>query len=134
MGGKLSSRQDHLDLARRLTEGCIWAYTVSAHGVMPETFSVVPCTSKDDCEWDQSDWKKRVIVAAGERLIGTDSDSSRADEIIVENKLPEDFMRVSEGRYILRPEAIESVFVLYRTSGRADLVDTAGRCSRPLRS
>lgn len=125
LGGKLFGRQDHLDLARRLTEGCIWAYTVSPHGVMPETFSAVPCSSKDDCEWDQSGWKKQVIVAAGEQLTGTDSDSSRADEIIAENKLPEGFTRVSDGRYILRPEAIESVFVLYRTSGRADLVDTA---------
>lgn len=49
-----------------------------------------------------------MIVAAGEQLTanGTDSNSSRADEIIAENKLPEGFTRVSDGRYTLQPEAI----------------------------
>ena len=126
LGGKLFGRQDHLDLATKLTEGCIWTYKASPHGVMPETFYMAPCRSKDDCEWDQTEWKKRVVSAAGEKVMGDiDSDNSRADEIIAENKLPEGFTRIPDGRYILRPEAIESVFILYRTTGRADLLDTA---------
>lgn len=126
LGGKLFGRQDHLDLARKLTEGCIWTYKASPHGVMPETLYMAPCGSKDDCDWDETEWKKRVISAAGEQLTGNiDSDNSRADEIIAENKLPEGFTRIPDGRYILRPEAIESVFILYRTTGRADLLDTA---------
>lgn len=126
LGGKLFGRQDHLELAKKLTEGCIWTYKVSPHGVMPETLYVAPCGSKDDCDWDETVWKKRVISAAGAQLTGNaDSDNSRADEIIAENKLPQGFTKIPDGRYILRPEAIESVFVLYRTTGRADLLDTA---------
>lgn len=126
LGGKLFGRQDHLDLAWKLTEGCIWTYKASPHGVMPETLYMTPCGSKDDCDWDETEWKKRVISAAGEQLTGNiKSDNSRADEIIAESKLPEGFTRIPDGRYILRPEAIESVFILYRTTGRADLLDAA---------
>lgn len=126
LGGKLFGRKDHLELARKLTEGCIWTYKASPHGVMPETLYMAPCGSKDDCDWDETEWKKRVISAAGEQLTGNaDSDNSRADEIIAENKLPQGFTKIPDRRYILRPEAIESVFVLYRTTGRADLLDTA---------
>lgn len=126
LGGKLFGRQDHLEIARKLTEGCIWTYKASPHGVMPETLYVAPCGLKDDCDWDETEWKKRVISAAGAQLTGNaDSDNSRADEIIAENKLPQGFTKIPDGRYILRPEAIESVFVLYRTTGHADLLDTA---------
>ncbi|KAL1862843.1 hypothetical protein Daus18300_008340 [Diaporthe australafricana] len=126
LGGKLFGRQDHLDIARKLTEGCIWTYKASPHGVMPETLYMASCKSKDDCEWDEIDWKRRVISAAGEQPTGDiESDISRANQIIADKRLPDGFTKVPDGRYILRPEAIESVFVLYRTTGRADLLDAA---------
>lgn len=126
LGGKLFGRQDHLDIARKLTEGCIYTYKASPHGVMPETLYMVSCGSKDECEWDGTEWKKRVISAAGEQPTGDlGSDISRANTIIAEKRLPEGFTKIPDGRYILRPEAIESVFVLYRATSRADLLDTA---------
>ncbi|KAI3397402.1 hypothetical protein diail_10853 [Diaporthe ilicicola] len=126
LGGKLYGRPDHLDIARKLTEGCIWTYKASPHGVMPETLYMASCSSKEDCEWDEAEWKKQVLSAAGEQPTGDiKSDITRANNIIAEKRLPEGFTKVPDGRYILRPEAIESVFVLYRTTGRADLLDAA---------
>lgn len=125
LGGKLFDRSKDLRVAERLTEGCIWAYKASKHGVMPETFSMVACTS-NDCGWDELAWKKQVVLDAGETITGNfDADMAKASEIITEKRLPKGFASVPDGRYILRPEAIESVFVLYRTTAREDLLDTA---------
>lgn len=126
LGGKLYGRDEDVEIARKLTEGCIWTYKASPHGVMPETMYLASCKSKDACAWDENEWKKQVLYTAGEEATGDfDSDIGRADAIIAEQRLPEGFTRVPDGRYILRPEAIESVFILYRVTGRADLLDRA---------
>lgn len=126
LGGKLFGREDHLDIATKLTEGCIWMYKASPHGVMPETAYMASCSSKEDCKWNENEWKKQALFAAGEQPTGDfETDLSRAEAIIAKNRLPEGFTMIPDGRYILRPEAIESVFILYRATGRADLLDSA---------
>lgn len=125
LGGKLFNRREDLAIAKRLTEGCIWAYKASKHGVMPETFTTVACTSSS-CQWDELDWKKQVVLDAGEKITGHfDADMAKASDIITEKRLPKGFASIPDARYILRPEAIESVFVLYRVTGRKDLLDAA---------
>jgi mannosyl-oligosaccharide alpha-1,2-mannosidase len=126
LGGKLYGRNGDVDIARKLTEGCIWTYKASPHGVMPETLYMASCKDKNVCHWDENEWKKQVLYTAGEAATGNfDSDIGRANAIVTNNRLPEGFTKVPDGRYILRPEAIESVFILYRVTGRADLLDTA---------
>lgn len=125
LGGKLFNRIHDLEFAERLTDGCIYAYNVSKHGVMPESFSMVACYD-NDCIWDELSWKKEVVLEAGEKITGNfDQDMTKANDIIKEMRLPKGFTSISDRRYILRPEAIESVFILYRTTGRQDLLDTA---------
>merc|ERR1712070_70192 len=41
------------------------------------------------------------------------------------SKLPPGFTRISDSRYMLRPEAIESVFILYRITGDTYCQDKA---------
>ncbi|KUI69062.1 Endoplasmic reticulum mannosyl-oligosaccharide 1,2-alpha-mannosidase [Cytospora mali] len=126
LGGKLFNNKKHQDLATKLVDGCIWTYKASQHGVMPETFYMAPCASRDACEWDETAWKKQVALAAGETPTGNaDEDIALADRIIEEKRLPRGFTAIPDRRYILRPEAIESVFVLYRATGRRDLLDSA---------
>lgn len=130
LGGKLFDRRGDLAIAERLTEGCIWAYGASKHGVMPETFTLAACGAAraDECTWDELTWKKQVVLDAGETITGNfDADMAKAQDIIQEKRLPKGFASVPDGRYLLRPEAIESVFVLYRATGRADLLETAWR-------
>lgn len=126
LGGKLYGRDDDVAIARKLTEGCIWTYKTSPHGVMPETLYMASCKAKDACQWDENEWKKQVLYTAGEVATGDfDSDVGRANAMVSEQRLPEGFTKIPDGRYTLRPEAIESVFILYRVTGRADLLDTA---------
>ncbi|UKZ69737.1 uncharacterized protein TrAtP1_010741 [Trichoderma atroviride] len=119
LGGKLFSRPQHLSAAAKLVDGCIWTYNALPHGIMPETFRMLPCPSLADCEWDEQAWKKQVLRLA------KDKDTVSADAIIKRDRLPQGFTSIPDRRYILRPEAIESVFILYRATGRTDLLDSA---------
>jgi len=72
---------------------------------MPQIFTMVACESIDGpCPWDEKRWK---------------SEGSK--------KLPKGFKSARDTRYILRPEAIESIFLLYRMTGKEDLRDLAWR-------
>jgi mannosyl-oligosaccharide alpha-1,2-mannosidase len=122
LGGKLFSRPQDVALAGRLTDGCIYTYKAFPHGIMPETLHMAPCPSNNLCEWDEKVWKQHVLKANGK---DAGAPESEADEIISKERLPKGFTRIPDRRYILRPEAIESVFMLYRVTGRQDLADSA---------
>ena len=49
---RVFSREKNLGLAEELTEGCVWAYNTSVHGVAPEIFSLAPCPKAGDCSWN----------------------------------------------------------------------------------
>ncbi|KAI1374059.1 glycoside hydrolase family 47 protein [Hypoxylon crocopeplum] len=122
IGGKLFGKAEHLEAARKLVDGCIWTYKAMPLGIMPETFIMTPCKSDTECEWDESLWKQSVLRQAAERDL---TDMARADEIISHLRLPQGFTHIPDSRYILRPEAIESVFIMYRVTGRQDLLESA---------
>ncbi|KAL7785569.1 glycoside hydrolase [Trichoderma ceciliae] len=102
LGGKLFRIDHHVDIGERLARGCGWAYSRFPTGIMPEIFGMVPCKTLETCVWDEERWEK----AGGKSL-------------------PKGFTHARDKRYILRPEAIESLFVLYRVTAKPDLQDTA---------
>lgn len=123
LGGRLFGREKDMDAAKRLVDGCIWTYKALPHGIMPEVFSMAPCPkSNEGCKWDEEAWKQEVLRRANKDTSGS---TTEADAIIEEDRLPKGFTSILDRRYILRPEAIESVFVLYRVTGREDLLESA---------
>ncbi|KAI1412647.1 glycoside hydrolase family 47 protein [Hypoxylon sp. FL1857] len=122
VGGKLFGKLEHLEAARKLVDGCIWTYKAMPLGIMPETFYMAPCKSQTECEWDEYLWKRAVLYQAGKKDL---TDLAQADKIISESRLPKGFTKIKETGYLLRPEAIESVFILYRVTGRPDLLESA---------
>ncbi|PHH89982.1 hypothetical protein CDD83_4810 [Cordyceps sp. RAO-2017] len=56
LGGRLFSRDADIELAKKLTDGCVWAYESTASGIMPEAANVLPCASKESCEFDEALW------------------------------------------------------------------------------
>ncbi|KAI8623467.1 glycoside hydrolase [Xylariaceae sp. FL1651] len=124
LGSKLFSRGDDMTIASKLVDGCVRTYKVFPHGIMPETTMMEPCPSKDSCEWDEIAWKNGV-VSEWKKTAADDGKSTTADEIISKGRLPHGFTAIPDRAYLLRPEAIESVFVLYRTTGRKDLIESA---------
>ncbi|KAK3940996.1 glycoside hydrolase [Diplogelasinospora grovesii] len=121
LGGKLTQNDDHVGLGEKLVDGCVWTYQAMPLAIMPETFNMLPCPNRDHCAWDERKWKEEVLKKAGEQA----SDLDKADVVIAQKRLPKGFTSIGDTRYILRPEAIESVFVLYRITGRTDLLESA---------
>lgn len=211
MGAKIFGREEDLEIAKKLTEGCVWSYKVTTTGIMPESFIGVPCDSMTHCEWNETKWWDAIDPWAESRLTsyeqqlqtynadlasasasfaaamaaataapsetvveqpkatpttptielqkrqlemsGTDEPPSRIVNLneepkvsemptptlpsfpvlyspkpplsheeyvknrIQEERLPEGFVSIRSKKYILRPEAIESVWYMYRITG-----------------
>ena len=117
LGGKLFEKPEHVGVGKRITKGCIWTYKACPLGIMPEVFRMVPCDSKFHCSWNETRWKE--AVADEHRDVGSPED------VIVAKRLPKGFTDLVDRRYILRPEAIESVFLLYRMTGEKYLQEAA---------
>lgn len=208
VGAKAFGIEGDLDLAAKLTDGCVWAYEATNTGIMPERFKLLPCDKDTTCEWDDARYetdkkryshlldsaakaqyrtsesaygqrvkmntdfkpqepgeggvavplpmpgsmnphdndpvyKRRSFAVGRESTVPMPSPGSRVtgteDIEIIENRdaprLPQPpFLSNAEGNerherippgmtsipspeYLLRPEAIESVFVMYRLTG-----------------
>lgn len=110
LGGRLFSNEEHVEIGRKFTDGCIWAYKATSVGVMPEIAHYLTCT--DDCHWDRSKWTATLL-----RDYLPKAETPSIEKIIAEKNLPEGYTNIDDARYILRPEAIESVFIMYRITG-----------------
>lgn len=109
LGGRVLERREHLvDVGAGLAKGCAWAYRVMPTGMMPERFRTVPCESRDKCPWSQRRWEEGRLAQADR-----------------EDHLPLGVVSAKDKRYILRPEAIESLFVLWRVTGREEFQEAA---------
>lgn len=202
MGGRLFNRPEDVEIGRKLTDGCVWAYNSTATGIMPEQFTVVPCESKDSCVWNETRYldlldpwaASRTKAARAESTLAAlppdvemgepnipllrkrqapDTTKPRPDDSILgdgspaqpkaaaaplpqveslvdaapdpvpakhpsrpiytpapplsheefvskkikDERLPTGFLSMPSRKYILRPEAIESVFYMYRITG-----------------
>lgn len=104
LGGKLFDIQEDVEIGERLARGCAWAYEAMPTGVMPEEFAMIPCKEANmgKCAWDEERWEKEGS-----------------------KKLPKGFSSAHAPGYYLRPEAIESVFYLYRITGDSKWQDIA---------
>ncbi|KAI8934357.1 hypothetical protein NX059_009092 [Plenodomus lindquistii] len=94
LGGRLTNNDTHVDIGRKLADGCVWAYAHAPMGIMPELFDMPACPDLSECDYT--------------RGIGSSP-----------------FSHVGDARYILRPEAIESVFYMYRITGDTKYQDKA---------
>lgn len=162
----LDRGQDEIELARALTDGCVWSYEATSSGVGPETFNYIACADIDDpdadakCAWDEMRWRRAVgarwkpfakavpgevhrrndaptptVEDGGAGNNGTDGNAQHApaatdDEIsriIKTKRLPPGMTNVPGPEYLLRPEAIESVFIMHRVTGEPEWMEKAWR-------
>ncbi|KAI0554900.1 glycoside hydrolase family 47 protein [Xylaria curta] len=101
LAGKLLKNQGYVNIGSRLTLGCVYAYQSTPTGIMPERINMVACDSFAKCEWDE----KRFVEETGKQREW-------------KQHLPLGFTTAKDPRYLLRPEAIESVFIMYRITGK----------------
>ncbi|KAF4857097.1 Mannosyl-oligosaccharide 1,2-alpha-mannosidase MNS1 [Colletotrichum siamense] len=108
LAGRLLGKEEWVTIGARLTLGCYYAYQAMPTGMMPERFNMLACPRRDECKWDEDRWEKEKRLRPE-----------------FKEHLPKGFTTAKDARYILRPEAIESVFVLYRITGDRGFQDAA---------
>ncbi|KAI1202798.1 glycoside hydrolase family 47 protein [Nemania serpens] len=111
LGGKLFQIPEHVAIGDKITRGCVWAYDAMPAGIMPEVFNLLNCDTLEPCEWNQEEW-----------------------ETIGDANLKPGFKSAQDPRYLLRPEAIESVFLLYRITGNAEYQEMAWKMFQAIRN
>jgi len=124
LASKIFNRPQDLQTAEELTQGCIWAYEGAPNHIAPELYTVIPCPSEGECVWEDSIWHEvlKTKFATADREA-----SENVAKIIAERNLWKGIVGIDDRRYILRPEAIESVFMLYRITGKQEYQDAAWR-------
>ena len=110
IASKIFNEPDDLEIGKQLTQGCVWAYQHSPIGIMPETFSMVACPNLDgfQCEYNQTEFDMDAQRPPCEPIPGNDCPT---------NNLPPGWLASLDAKYNLRPEALESVFVMWRITG-----------------
>lgn len=136
IGSRIFSRPQDLPIAQQLLDGCIWAYNATPSGLMPETFHVVPCAkgvdaaATADCEWNDDTYYAAIAKqhgAATSTGYEITSPVELGKRLAKSKNLIPGFTAHGDSRYILRPEAIESAFILYRITGDKRYLDDAWR-------
>lgn len=122
LAGRLFQNENDVAVGARLARGCVYAYRAFPTGMMPERLNMVPCGSgaggegnngydhigAGPCAWDEDLW----VQETGKRRE-------------YRPHLPKGFTTAKDPRYILRPEAIESVFYLWRITGETEWQEAA---------
>lgn len=128
LAAKIFERPDDLPIAKQLVDGCIWAYESMPNGLMAEVSHHIACPDMDSCSWNETRWHEEIM-----KLDPNNDPSSimtyaeRVQHRIEHERLPPGYTSISDRRYILRPEAVESIFIWYRISGDKTYQDHAWR-------
>lgn len=119
-----------LKIGAALTEGCIWSYDSQVTGIGPEIFMPIMCDEKDDdCIWSDERWHSQITTPPPPTA-EPDALAAYSQSVITtirDRRLAPGFTGYLDTKYILRPEAIESVFMMYRITGEQKWADSAWR-------
>ena len=86
VGAKIFDRADDLELAKLLTDGCVWAYESTTTGIMPERFLVIPCDDRAKCPWNQTRYWEELDPFRATRTLRAESDQA----VMNDTKTPTD--------------------------------------------
>jgi mannosyl-oligosaccharide alpha-1,2-mannosidase len=103
LGGRLFDNDGYLKTGAKLARGCAYAYRSFPSGIMPERYNMALCPGTDHlapCPWNETYYNLEAV--------------KRPQHL---PHLPKGFTTAKDPRYLLRPEAIESIFVLWRITG-----------------
>jgi mannosyl-oligosaccharide alpha-1,2-mannosidase len=120
LSSKLLSQPEDLETAKKLTKGCLWASSITPTGIMPENFHAIPCPEPDDCTWDEERWGMGMIQKNSFDEQPSDRKLGMSERVQLKSKrlrMPKGMTAFASREYKLRPELVESLFVLYRITG-----------------
>lgn len=88
MGAKLFDRKDDMDVAKRLTDGCVWAYEMTPTGIMPEQFLITPCEDDKKCPFNKTLWYEKLDPYHPRSRTRSDSNQVVLDDMNRESSVP----------------------------------------------
>lgn len=103
LGAKIFNRTSDLEVARKLVDGCIWAYDSMPTGIMPEALRVIPCSGEEDCTWDIKKWHAAIKYSYSANYNTLQWD---VPDIIKADGLQPGLAKIADPRYLLRYAAI----------------------------
>jgi mannosyl-oligosaccharide alpha-1,2-mannosidase len=56
LGGKIFNRPEDIETAKKLTDGCVWAYQSTVTGLMPELAHMAACPTLERCKFNETYW------------------------------------------------------------------------------
>ncbi|KAJ2895731.1 hypothetical protein MKZ38_006203 [Zalerion maritima] len=127
LGARAFGLEKDMSIAKSLVEGCLWGYESNPSGIMPEIMHTTICNKKERGDGDDRDRICKFSEDAWYEAIKKrhpDDNMPPAERASNERLVP-GVTEFKDHRYILRPEAIESVFLLYRMTGETNLQDRA---------
>ncbi|KAK3055862.1 hypothetical protein LTR09_003096 [Extremus antarcticus] len=89
MGGVIFNKPEHVEIGSKLTDGCVWAYNVTATGIMPEGAELMQCEDTwGDCAWNETEywevldpyWKSRMQTQAPTQVVEDVEDPASAEK------------------------------------------------------
>ncbi|KAK3985758.1 glycoside hydrolase [Cladorrhinum sp. PSN332] len=109
LAGRLLQSPEDVSVGAKLTRGCVYAYRSFPTGIMPERLNMAVCEDKlNGCKWNETRWEEET-----------------KQRYEYKPHLPKGFTTAKDARYILRPEAIESVFYMWRITGEKEWEEAA---------
>jgi len=94
LASKVFNNREDLADARKLVEGCLWAYEALPLGIMPEIMHLVPCDHRNNCTWDEKIWKDAIVSSY--------PDKKPPEQWIQTERLVPGVIIIDDRRYILR--------------------------------
>ena len=85
LGSKVFDRKEDMDIAAKLTDGCVWAYESTRTGIMPEGFALIPCKSMKSCTFNETLWYEKLDPYRAYR----EQDQKNAQQQVLEQKQKE---------------------------------------------
>ena len=67
LGAKVFERKEDIDIAKKLTDGCVWAYEATNTGIMPEAYLSIACKDSQSCPWNETLWKEELDPYGAQR-------------------------------------------------------------------
>lgn len=86
LGAKIFGVESDLEVAKQLTDGCVWAYESMPTGVMAEVAALVPCPNLQVCAWNEKKWHDALDPHLEERMAAVDAWNEKQKEIYEKSK------------------------------------------------
>ncbi|RDW63984.1 hypothetical protein BP5796_10486 [Coleophoma crateriformis] len=83
MSAKVFGIDADLEIAKKLTDGCVWAYEATKSGIMPEGAKTVACESTVSCPWNQTIYYLAIDPSGDQRdYVLAEYDKAKAQAVI----------------------------------------------------